>query len=248
MLLVTRPQPQADEWVQALQHAGLHAVAVPLLQVAPPPDTAAVAGAWLRLSGYDGAMFVSPAAVNAWMEARPANTPWPSGVWAAAPGPGTARALVAQGVSDVLAPAHDAQQFDSEALWDAIRHRPWQGKRVLIVHGGGGRERLATLWRDAGATVDAVQAYTRGPAPLGGERMAWVQHALRAPGECLWLFSSGEAAKVLPAVLPQAPWQQQRALCTHPAIGEVVRRMGWADVTVVSPVMATIVEAAKRRL
>ncbi len=51
MVLVTRPQPQADEWVASLQALGCRAVALPLLGIAPPADLAPVRAAWAALAG-----------------------------------------------------------------------------------------------------------------------------------------------------------------------------------------------------
>ena len=51
LLLVTRPQPQADEWVASLRALGLRAVALPLLGIAPPADPAPVRAAWAVLAG-----------------------------------------------------------------------------------------------------------------------------------------------------------------------------------------------------
>ena len=45
-VLVTRPQPQADQWVGQLQRLGLAAAALPLLGIAPPASPAAVHRAW----------------------------------------------------------------------------------------------------------------------------------------------------------------------------------------------------------
>ncbi len=247
MLLVTRPQPQADDWVRKLHAAGVPAQALPLLSIHAPPDADAVQRAWQRLAVYDGVMFVSPSAVQAWMQAQPEDTTWPDQVWAAAPGPGTARALLDHGIAEVLAPASDAAQFDSDSLWDAIKHRPWAGRRVLVVHGGAGRARLAALWRHAGATVDAVQAYRRSVAPLDAAQQLRLRQVARAPAQHAWLFSSGEAAHALPVLLPQADWRAHRAVCTHPAIGAAARSVGMVDVTVVSPQLEAIVSAVGTR-
>ena len=61
----------------------------------------------------------------------------------------------------IVSPAVDAAQFDSEALWERLRSRDWNGARVLVVRGDGGRDWLADRLRDAGATVATVGAYRR---------------------------------------------------------------------------------------
>lgn len=116
-LLVTRPQPQADEWVDRLQALGLDAVALPLLAIDGPGDEGAVRAAWQRLAGPQPPallMFVSPSAVLRFFALRPAGQAWPAGVLAAAPGPGTGRALEQAGVpaAAVLTPPEAAGRFD----------------------------------------------------------------------------------------------------------------------------------------
>lgn len=246
-LVVTRPQPQADEWVARLTSAGVSALPLPLLRIDPVIDAAAVEDAWRSLADRHGAMFVSPAAVHAWMRSKPAAMAWPGSMWAAAPGPGTAQALRSHGITDVLAPADDAAQFDSDSLWQAIAHRPWQGQRILIVHGGGGRERLAVRWRDAGAHVDTVQAYRRNVVVPDAAQRLQLQQVADDPSAFAWLFSSGEAAQSLPALLPRTDWARHRAYCTHPAIAVAARAMGFDDVEVVSPRIDDIAAALGRR-
>lgn len=235
-LLVTRPQPQADAWCERLRAAGVDARAVPLLRIDAPPDAAAVTQAWRQMPNWDGLMFVSPAAVQRWMLARPADVQWPGRAWAAAPGPGTGRALRDAGVSNVLEPAPDAAQFDSDTLWDAIAARDWRGQRLLIVHGGAGRERLAERWREAGAQVHQVQAYRRHLAlPDDPAAKRCIDDALRDPKMHRWLFSSGDVVDGLVQLVPGRSWTAHHALCTHPAIAERARLAGFGRVDEVLP-------------
>ena len=126
-VLVTRPQPQADEWVASLRALGLSAVALPLLGIAPPADPAPVRAAWADLADLAGCaagsaargtsqrtsqrttdhepsrppalvMFVSPSAVERFFAFKPVGQAWPTGAIAAGTGPGTRRALLAAGV------------------------------------------------------------------------------------------------------------------------------------------------------
>jgi hypothetical protein len=54
-VLVTRPSHDARRWAQSLAARGLDAVALPLMDIAPVRDAAAVP----RLSDYRAVMFVS---------------------------------------------------------------------------------------------------------------------------------------------------------------------------------------------
>lgn len=84
-----------------------------------------------------------------------------------APGPGTVAALVAAGVpaAQIDAPAPDALQFDSEALWAVVGGRDWQGRRVLIVRG----ETLGRAVRADSAAVSNLSGITNSPGHQGAE-------------------------------------------------------------------------------
>ena len=56
-VIVTRPAQECGKWVGALAHAGLDALALPLIAVGPPPDPAAVAAAWARIASFDASGF-----------------------------------------------------------------------------------------------------------------------------------------------------------------------------------------------
>ena len=51
-VIVTRPEREAQDWVQALQQAGYAAQALPLIGIGPAPDLAAVQQAWRQLHQY----------------------------------------------------------------------------------------------------------------------------------------------------------------------------------------------------
>ena len=88
-VLVTRPRPQAIPWVEALRAQGVDAQALPLIDIAPAPDAAALSAQWLALADHALVIFVSPNAVERFFAARPAAASWPASLLAAAPGPGT---------------------------------------------------------------------------------------------------------------------------------------------------------------
>jgi uroporphyrinogen-III synthase len=250
-VLVTRPQPQADEWVARLRDRGIDAVALPLLGIAPVEDPTEVDAAWRALAGAEPpamVVFVSPNAVAGFFQRRPVGTVWPAATRAATPGPGTAAALEAHGVPAACLeqPAADAAQFDSEALWARLAARGWRGARVWIVRGEGGRDWLAETLRAAGATVSFVQSYRRGAPVLGDAERRLVQQALDAPGGALWLFSSSEAIGHLPGLAAQADWSAARAIVSHPRIAAAARSMGFGRVDEVRPEFETVLEAIRR--
>lgn len=244
-IIVTRPAHEAAQWVQWLQTAGWEAQAWPLIDIGPAPDGAALAQRRTELyqGAYAAAMFVSPQAVRGfWADvAQPSAQAWPADVRAWAPGPGTARALQVAGVplSAIDAPASDAAQFDSEALWAQVAPQVHPSHRLLLVRGlsltapvvatgvqqGQGRDWLAQHCQAQGGQVVYGVAYQRRPPVWDATRCAQAQQALQDGS--VWLLSSSEALAHLVALLPgAAPWAHMRVLATHPRIAQTARALG----------------------
>ncbi len=250
-LLVTRPQPQADEWVLQLQRRGVSAAALPLLGIADPTDLTPVQQAWQQLPQRACVMFVSPTAVQRFFSHRPAGQAWPPQVIAAGTGPGTFHALRAAGVpaAAIVTPPDAAAQFDSEALWAILQHRlAWPGRSALIVRGEGGRDWLADALRQHGAAVHFVEAYRRTAPVPDAAGQAWLQQSLAAPAAFLWLFSSSEAVSRLsgltPGLAPGRAWGGAHALATHPRIAQAAQGLGFGHVQLVQPTLDAVAAAA----
>lgn len=216
---VTRPQPQADEWVAQLQAQGWPAQAFPLIDIRAPHDRRAVHAAWHALPDLALVMFVSPSAVRFFFGNRPVTAfdpthGWPSGLTVAATGPGTARALLAGGVppAQIVTPDAGVAQFDSETLWPLLASwrglRGWQGTSTLIVRGsddrdgadaaqGTGRHWLGEQLCAAGARVDYVAAYCRAVPVLTPVAQGLLCRAVAGEsggeGRQVWLLSSSQA-------------------------------------------------------
>ena len=239
---VTRPAAQAAEWVDQLQAAGIDAFALPLIEIAPATDPAALKEAWSQLAGRTLVMFVSPNAAAHFFAARPPDAAWPSHVTAAAPGPGTGDALVAAGLApqQIVMPSADATQFDSEALWARIHGRDWHGAQVLVVRGDGGRDWLADRLVEAGATVQAVNAYRRVVPRFEGAALEALEAASR-PGGAVWLLSSSQAVDHLEQVAGRGRWAEARAVATHPRIAARARRAGFGRVEEAGAGLAAVV-------
>jgi uroporphyrinogen-III synthase len=249
-VIVTRPQRDAQGWVQALSAAGLDVLALPLIDISPVPDPARVQAAWRRLGDYLGVMFVSGNAVEAFFAARPPDAQAMGSTRAWATGPGTRAALLRAGVEAACidAPAPDAAQFDSEALWQVVAGQVRPGDRVLIVRGtdgqaegaeqGVGRNWFARRLQEAGAVVDMVISYQRERPRFSPEQLQLARAA--ATDGAVWLFSSSEAVANLQACLPGQDWGAARALTTHGRIAEAARAAGFGVVREARPALADI--------
>ena len=252
-VLVTRPEPEAGDWARQLGLRGLQAEALPLIEIAAPR-----AGLQhLSQTPWRALMFVSGNAVQHFAgtpDARACLSQ--TRCWA--PGPGTARALMAAGVpaERIDTPPAAAGQFDSEHLWPLVQAQIRPGDPVLIVRGldapadptaavppeqagrGSGREWLSQRIAEAGGRVSHHVAYERRPPSHGSDRR---ERALAATGDgTVWLFSSSEAVRNLQHWLPQADWHQARALVTHPRIAEAAARAGFGQVLATRPTLEDV--------
>ena len=218
-VLVTRPAEQAGPWVERLRERGIAAEALPLIEIAPAADAAALRSAWSELKACRLVVFVSANAVLHFFSQRPGDFAWPDGVDAGAPGNGTADALRDAGVplAAIVTPAADAAQFDSESLWARLQGRDWRGARVVVVRGDGGRDWLGERLVAAGARVDTVSAYP------------------------VWLFSSSEAIANLEQAAGAGRFAAARAVATHPRIAARARGLGFAVVVEAAPGLDAVI-------
>ncbi|AMM25512.1 uroporphyrinogen-III synthase [Variovorax sp. PAMC 28711] len=245
-VIVTRPLREAQRWVNDLRAAGVDAVALPLIQIAPVDDVEPLRAAWRRIDAYAAVMSVSAAAVEEFFRHQRAEALQPLPRWWAT-GPGTARALGQAGVpaASIDTPAHDAGRFDSEALWAHVRAQVTPGARVLIVRGGDasgrptGRDWLAQEVDAAGARRDTVVAYRRLAPGFAANEQAIAAEG--ASGRAIWLFSSSEAIANLQQAMPAANWHAARAVATHPRIAQAAADAGFGTVCLSQPLQASLV-------
>lgn len=155
-VLVTRPAGQAERLQARLRELGAHPVLFPTLEIQAPADTGTLARRLAELPHYDLAIFVSPTAAQYGLSGIPI---WPAGLRAAGVGQGTAVALRAAGIEQVLAPSAGG---DSEHLLALPELADMTSQRVLIFRGEGGRELLAESLAARGATVEYAECYRRG--------------------------------------------------------------------------------------
>lgn len=263
-VLLTRPVHEAGAWLAALLAHGWPAESLPLLAIAPPRDSATLEAlaTWRRdWLDCDAVMFVSGAAVAHFLS----GAIWPAAgedlrpqLWA--PGPGTAQRLAsslqaAGWQGRIQAPAADAGQFDSEALWAVVAAQVRPGWRILWVRGAGddraapspgawagqGRDWLMRQCQQAGAQVEACVAYERGAPAWTPAQQARAQ-AAQTDGS-LWLFSSSQGVAQLARLVPGADWSRARAVATHPRIAAAARAAGFGHVVEARPAPPDVTRA-----
>lgn len=251
-VVLTRPAGQSDALARTLRDAGVASIDFPLIDIAAADDEGPLRTALASLDRYALVVFVSPNAVDYAFASHDAI--WPHALPIGVVGPGSVAALAKHGVEApayrVISPItssddHDGARFDSEALYAAFEtllgDNAFEGKRVLIVRGDGGREWLADRLREAGAEVETVAAYRRlVPEPSIG---AWSRiHALLSDGSktpSAWLVTSSEGVRNLAELAhdhltasEQAHLKQAMFVAPHPRIAETARALGFDSITV----------------
>ena len=228
-VLITRPAGQAGGLQDRLHALGGVPVLFPTLEILPPRDAALLARRVAALADYQLAIFISPTAVERGLAAIPA---WPAGLRGAGVGQGSAAALRAAGIRDVLAPESGA---DSEHLLALPELADMAGQRVLIFRGDEGREFLAETLTMRGARVDYAACYRRGlpevdPDPLCN---TWRQGGIQAVtvlssqglDHLFTLLGAGNADLIRATPL----------FAPHPRIAEHARQLGVVTAITTAP-------------
>lgn len=192
-VLVTRPDHQAAQLVDAIEAEGGKAIRFPAIEIVPRSDADIAADAG-QLQQPDITIFVSANAVRFGLQyAGPASV--------AAIGPATAAAIEAAGQAVDIRPATG---FDSMQLLAEPRMHDVAGKVVRIIRGNAGRELLATTLGARGATVEYLPVYSRqAPQPEVTEVDA-LERDLRSGKIDVVTIMSVETLANLVSILPAA--------------------------------------------
>lgn len=162
VVLVTRPQHQAGLFLQRLEAAGASTVAFPTIAIRPLDLTEAMQQKLASLNEYDLLIFVSANAVRLMDKQLQALAMEAAGIKAgvAAIGRATSRELLKRGIKVHV----EAEQgFNTEALLQLpTMQATWmEKKRVLLIKGEGGRDRLQKELEQRGAKIETLELYRR---------------------------------------------------------------------------------------
>ena len=233
-----------------MQAAGYEVLDWPLINIAPATNQTWVRQALADWQQYQAVMFVSRNAVTHTFQAGKPAAGWgDTRCWAT--GPGTHQALLEAGVPAYLidAPAADATQFDTEALWQVIHAKLANDKPVLILRGneaeqletsaqGVGRDWLMQQLTHAGVTVNTLAVYERGCPSWTQEQLK--QASTAASDGSVWVFSSSQAVVNLQKLLPEQDWSSALVVATHERIAQAAKSAGVRSLLVCKPTLAAL--------
>lgn len=236
--LVTRPGEAGQRLAGALRDHGQSALWWPAFDLLAPADVEPLQAMLQQLAQFDLAVLVSPAAVRGLAALDLCGT-WPVTTRIAAVGSGTlqlARSLLPGAeAARSIAPAADAPQGGSEALWEALRREREPPRRALIVRAEAGREWLGDRLREAGCRVEYAGVYRRSLHVPSREQRAALSASQGGGDRAAAIVTSSEAVAALDRQFCETPdakaWLRQGlALCSHPRIANALRAAGYAAV------------------
>lgn len=230
-VLVTRPKDRAAMLEGLIRKAGGEPLLWPAIRIDDPDDFAPFDRIAARLQDFDLAIFVSPTAVErALARLKRVGIVWPPGPAVAAIGPGTRRELAERAFEPVITPQ---DKVDSEGLLALPALAEMRDKRVVIFRGAGGRELLATVLAERGASVEYAECYRRTRPALPASPPAWAARPVDAV-----TVSSSEGLSSLAEMLGRfrPDWMRESVLFVpHPRVGDDAARLGVRDVVVAGP-------------
>ena len=190
-VLVTRPRQQSDELVAAIVQAGGDAIRFPVIEIVPR-NTSKIDADVAGLDAPDIVIFVSRNAVAHGLS-------YSNGAAIAVIGPTTAVAVEAAGK---IVAIRAAQGFDSEHLLAEPALSDVSGKIIRIIRGNGGREHLADVLTQRGATVQYLPVYTRRIPSYSDDDGQELERRWRSHGIDVVTIMSVESLANLVSVLP----------------------------------------------
>ena len=156
-IVVTRPRDQSDRLREQLEQLGARVISFPTIKIVPARDDSPLEAALQRIRQYDWILLTSRNAVDAVARTTQADVAEAlSGIRIAVVGKATHRCLTDLGIQVDFVPS----QFNMATLCsELIQEADLDGQRFLYPCGDlTDAEGLQAL-RDAGAIVDAIEAY-----------------------------------------------------------------------------------------
>jgi len=162
VVLVTRPEQQAREFMQQIEVHGGKAISFPTIEIRPVESNSELIDKLTKINSYDVLIFISTNAVNYCVKLLQALKIDSQEIKSkiAVIGKATNTAAAAAGFNVAI---KSSSGFNSDALLKLteLQHEEIQSKNVLIVRGVGGLEQLPDTLTKRGAVVSFAEVYER---------------------------------------------------------------------------------------
>ncbi len=243
-VVVTRPDRQAGPLLHLLREAGAATVAFPTL-VIERIELDDAARRRCAPDAHDWVIFTSSNAV----ECAFAQLPRPARARVAAVGRATARALDELGIAVDATPADVS---DSEGLLATRELAEVRGRRILILKGAGGRDKLRESLAGRGAEVTLGEVYRRRVAAPGEDALERLAQACLADAPVI-AVTSVDVLDALLGLAPGARYTRLRdaaLLVPGERVAAAARERRWSGRIIVAPsaedatMVATLLRAA----
>ena len=232
-VLVTRATHQAGKLIEGLRALGAEPVEVPMLEIRAPQNLAPLDEALLKLNEYDWLILTSANTVRA-LAVRAAelgiDLQHHAQTSVAVIGRATAESARSVGFRVDLVP----ETFVAESLVEKLAGEA-RGKRFLLARASDAREVIPNALRQAGGTVDLVDAYRN---VLPEETHELLRSALKVRIDAA-TFSSSSGVTHLAIASKNAgiafPLAGVAAVSIGPVTSRTLREMGWEPAAEANP-------------
>jgi uroporphyrinogen-III synthase len=215
-IVVTRAVHQAEELAEPLRALGADVILLPVIEIAPPADSAPLAEAAARAREYDWIVFTSANAVAAFA-AELQEPLYSRRTRVAAIGAATHDVAEQYGFEVSLTP----DKFVAESLVAALGSENLEGRRILIPSAAVTRDVVPRELRRRGAVVDVVEAY-RNVIPAAAPVQA--KTIFQEPFPTWVTFASSSAVDHLLAITSIEALQEVNIASIGPVTSETVRK------------------------
>ncbi len=218
-VVVTRARAQASGLAATLRGLGAGVVELPAIRIEPRIESEEVRSAVASIRDYALVCLTSPNGVRLLFEAMRAaglDARVLAGTTVAAIGPGTARALAANGIMADVVP----EKFVAEALVETLAEVDVTGRKVLVARAAEARDVLPDALRERGAEVDVVSLYETVREQPSDEAVEAAQDA-----DYVTFTSSSTVRNLLEALGDRFPGSA-RVVSIGPVTSEAVRTAG----------------------
>jgi len=232
-VLISRAAHQAGKLSDGLRAVGAEPVEVPVLEIQPPENFAALDEAIRNLTAYNWLILTSANTVRA-LAARAAalgiKLLQPAGLKVAAIGQATADAARHEGLQVTLVP----KSYVAESLVQALASQV-AGQKILLARAAVARDIIPDALREAGARVGVVDAY-RNVMPETAP--AQLKVALAAGIHAATFTSSSSATRLAEAAkAAKIPWPLAGipGISIGPITSTTLRELAWQPAIEASP-------------